>query len=80
LLTASSPRSRFRPSWSSCGCPWLCAPISIPALAASVTWLQVSIVPGRRPADWRPASAIQPVVTNTVAVKPCRSSSGSARS
>jgi hypothetical protein len=70
LLTVSSPRSWFAPSWSSCGCPWLCAPISIPAVAASVIWLQASIVPGRWPAERLPASAIQPVVTKTVAVKP----------
>jgi len=50
--------------------PWLCAPISTPAPAASQIWFQDSIWPGWCPDLCPPASAIQPVVTKTVAVNP----------
>ncbi len=74
----SSFRSWLREIWSSWGCPWLWAPISIPAAASSRIWLHDSIGPSAVPAACLPASAIQPVVTKTVAVKPNLSSTGRA--
>src|SRR3954447_8555796 len=76
LLSRSSSRNAVRWIWSSWAWLWLWAPISIPARASSRTWAQLSIRSSGRPAALSPASASQPVVRKTVAVKPRASRRG----
>ena len=72
-LFAEEPLAAADPAADGCGCG---RRPRCRRSAASAIWPSCSIWPGRCPLRSGPASSTQPVVTNTVAVKPYRSSSG----